>query len=818
MSIYNTTVLAQISEEINFNALLNAYCREFSNWSRYQGVPQYDAALATYFKNTGHQLHLRFDFSSQGVEVFAPLQFYADSGRHLFYFPVVERCLNNDEIKKISAQQFMQRAMQYAEDKLPAAQIEWVNQRLGNSISNLTHFLQFFNVNGKAINAPKINFIQAEQSLILGHHAHPLPKGRLGFKNDETLFKYSPETQGKFKLAYFLINNENINEQNAEGFEITDDFKLSLMADAPADVRRLVDENPQFKVVPMHPWEADYLLQQTEVKAMQAEKSLYFLGFFGAEYTPTSSVRTVYHAESKWMLKFSLHVKITNSERVNLLRELYRGYDISKLLKTEFGKAARADYPEIDFITDPAFISISHQGKVIDGFNISIRHNPFRGDGLEKNVSLVAALCQDGFLGQKARIVNVITEAAQHSHKSIEKTALNWFKQYLHCCVKPLIGLYNKYGMVFEFHQQNVLLELDSQYFPAKFYFRDNQGFFFRAGMADTLSQVLPGLATESGAIVPEALINPKFNYYLLINHILGVVNALACNGLAPERELINLTYLEFKQFEEMDKTGLVDYILNSRNWEVKGNLLTNVYGIDEASAPIENPAIYRQMPNPLHQYFFVKDLIKPDTKSYLYERYFPKEEVTIKIRPFDINRDLEMVHHWFNQAHTKSIWKMDGPIRNLELFYRTLLPGDVSHSFIGETNGIPTFTMEPYWPMRDAVGAYYDALPTDYGTHLLIAPADKAKKYSHSTGQAVLDFLFAHATVGKVIGEAAVESRAMHIFATRLGYKFQRVINMPHKNANLTYCFREWYFEKFPEAETYFLAKNEVLNEEVIS
>lgn len=40
--------LQQISEETNFNALLNSYCREFNNWNRYLGIPKYDEPLANY--------------------------------------------------------------------------------------------------------------------------------------------------------------------------------------------------------------------------------------------------------------------------------------------------------------------------------------------------------------------------------------------------------------------------------------------------------------------------------------------------------------------------------------------------------------------------------------------------------------------------------------------------------------------------------------------------------------------------------------------------------------------------------------------------
>jgi hypothetical protein len=262
------------------------------------------------------------------------------------------------------------------------------------------------------------------------------------------------------------------------------------------------------------------------------------------------------------------------------------------------------------------------------------------------------------------------------------------------------------------------------------------------------------------------------------------------------------LVYKEFKSVESNDETGLVDYIINSRSWYTKANLVTSLQNINEADESLEYPAVFQESPNPLNKYFFCENLIKPQTKDVLYSCYFPKEEITISIRSFDIDRDLEIVHDWFNREHAKPIWKMDGPIKDLELWYRTILPSDETHSFIGEVNGVPNFSLEPYWPMRDLVGEYYDALATDYGSHLFIAPAEKEKKFTFQSFQVGLNWIFAQAVVGKCIGEASVEAIAMDRLIGRFGFKKQEIIEMPHKTAHLTFCTRESYWEKFPESK----------------
>ncbi|MBB4805507.1 siderophore synthetase component/RimJ/RimL family protein N-acetyltransferase [Chryseobacterium defluvii] len=798
MNTLKLTNIPEYAEKINYTAFINCYMKEFTNWSRYLGIPKYDEAIAKHLQKTPTNLHIRIDFSSIGCDVYVPVNYFSESGRHLFDFPVLRRVLETDEVSEVDIYGFMSLTAEYARGIYPDIDASTILKRLNNSIENLTTYLNHLAENNKQVNAFEMSFIEAEQSLILGHILHPVPKSKQGF-NPEDLLKYSPETSGKFQLFYFLINPENIIEKNADGRPITKELGEKIYPLLDKEHKQLWDEFPDYHIVPMHPWEAEYLLSQENIQIMLEQGIIFALGHYGEYFTPTSSVRTVYSETNKWMYKFSLHVKITNSERINLYPELHRGHDISRLLKTDWGKSLQKDYPEIDFMVDPAFIAVTFNGKVINGFNISIRRNPFQGE--DKNVTLLAALCQDGIFGQPSRLQNIIEQAAQDLDLPVEQVALDWFKQYLHVCVRPIVGILNTYGLACEFHQQNVMIELDKKGFPAKIYFRDNQGFFFREGRKEMVSKALPGIADESQSIIDEESLAPKYTYYLVTNNILGVVNALGCNRLAEERKLINLVYKAFRELENEDETGLVNYIINTRSWYTKGNLITSLQNINEADESLEYPAVFLDTPNPLNKYFFTNKLIKPETKETVYSRYFPEENVNISIRPFDIDKDFEMVHEWFNMEHAKPFWKMDGPKRDLELWFRTILPSDEQHSFIGYVNDVPQFSFEPYWPMRDIVGAYYDALPTDYGTHFFVAETQKDKKFSFQSFQVALDYIFSLPEVGKCIGEASVDAVPTDRIITRLGYTREGVIEMPHKTAYLTFCTRENYWEACPES-----------------
>lgn len=76
----------QYAEKINYTALINCYMREFTNWSRYLGIPKYDIAIAQNIRKTPTNLHIRIDFSSIGCDVYIPVTYFSETGRHLLIF------------------------------------------------------------------------------------------------------------------------------------------------------------------------------------------------------------------------------------------------------------------------------------------------------------------------------------------------------------------------------------------------------------------------------------------------------------------------------------------------------------------------------------------------------------------------------------------------------------------------------------------------------------------------------------------------------------------------------------------------------------
>ncbi|MDR2274934.1 MAG: acetyltransferase [Sphingobacterium sp.] len=273
----------------------------------------------------------------------------------------------------------------------------------------------------------------------------------------------------------------------------------------------------------------------------------------------------------------------------------------------------------------------------------------------------------------------------------------------------------------------------------------------------------------------------------VLIGHLFRLIGLIGRHGLQDEEALITVTYQYYKRRASKQQDPVAAFLIAARHFNIRDRFAKDAAKVSCSIA------------NPLHEVYWDAALLRPQGLEPVFSKTYVNEQVTVSIRPFDLDRDLEMVHRWFHRDHAKAIWQMNWDLPRLEQFYRSLLADKAGHAYIGEINGIPTFNMEVYWATRDVVGNYFDVLPTDYGTHLFIAPTDKEKKFPSLTMQSILSWLFAQPKVGRLVGEGAIESMAALMNKIHVGFKLQGVIEMPHKKAHLNFCYREWYWEKFP-------------------
>jgi siderophore synthetase component len=458
-------------------------------------------------------------------------------------------------------------------------------------------------------------FLSAEQALVLGHPLHPAPKSREGLSDAEAL-QYSPESRGSFPLHWMAV---------APSVLATDSSwtERGRPVDAPRLTARLAGTGPAlpdgYALLPLHPWQAHEIRHRPETAALLDSGLLHDLGTHGTPWHPTSSVRTVYRTHAPAMLKLSLGLRITNSRRENLRKELHRGVEVHRLLRSGLARQWRAVHPGFDIVRDPAWLAVDTEGgDPMPGLDVVIRHNPFSPSD---DVSCVAGLVSprppspatpEDAPGRPARhgptlrsrLAEVVTCLARRTGRPRGAVAAEWFLRYLEHVVRPVLWLDGEAGIALEAHQQNTLLLLDEDGWPTGGRYRDNQGYYFRESRRADLDARLPGIGERSDTFVSDEVTDERLVYYLAVNNVLGLIGAFGSQGLADERLLL----VAFRRFlgsvasgPARLRTSLPARLLDSPVLRCKANLLTRLHGLDELVGPVDSQSVYVTIANPLH-------------------------------------------------------------------------------------------------------------------------------------------------------------------------------------------------------------------------
>ncbi|MCJ7936170.1 MAG: GNAT family N-acetyltransferase [Chryseobacterium sp.] len=790
----------QKAREMTLRILLNGMLRELGNGKFYQGSPKYDLLTAQALEKSDYPLHMRFEMKKNGIFLFAPVSYRSESAFHEYGFPIWAVDHENQKTFEAGTEKLIELIYQEFSDTQSETGFERFAQRVKSSLKNLELTTEACSQKEKPLS---YSFLESEQMLPAGHNLHPFTKSRMGFSEEEHVL-YGPEYGKRFQLDYFLIHKDCISEKSLPGISAKEIFEKWVSIPESYDF----DNTNDFYIVPCHPWEAQYLLSTEEYPEMLGSGKIIYIGPLGEDFYATSSIRTLYNPDFSWMLKFSLHVLMTGSVRTNSLKDLNRGYASAIWWQNE--KALfEENFPNFKLLMEPSTLSVHYEGKNMESLNILIRENPFSTDD---KVLLLARLCQDESIDGFSFITHFFKNVADHLGMEPEKAAIIWFEKYVDLLLSPLNRLFSQLGMAPEVHQQNLMIQLDDQLLPQTLYVRDGQGYLLKESFKEKYQLLIENCPEVDDLFIRDERLLDIISHHLLVSNLSALISSIGKTGLVSERRLINILYREFENLHEYEPSALTAYALHQRYWAAKSNLQS---AVSEVDGGVNAAAIsYAKVPNLLHKYFFSDQLIHPEGKEVFFTRYFQKEDVTMSMRPIDLENDLEMLHEWFNREHAVKIWQMNWPIDELETYYRLMLPDDEAHSYIIASNDEPTCNIEIYWACRDIVGDYYEVLPTDYGTHQFIAPIDPKKKYVSPSTQSMVDYVFAQPQVGKMVGEGSVDSLASMMNKAHVGFKVEKVIEMPHKKANLNFCYREWYWEKFPQNKDVQITANITTNE----
>ena len=585
--------MKELANRLAMQHLVNAYSQETGKASLFEKYQQNSTQLAF---SQGLTL-LSLPVSLIQAQLFVPLSYVSRVGRHrIAALPQIfqkGQKLNFSAAAMVSL--LLEELVQQSEGCVDAASLveRWIQSR-----DALQQFLNIRAEDFDALVQVEQGFIESEQALILGHSMHPAPKSRTGFVHEDWQ-KYSPEACGQTQLYYWLVAPEYI----AEGTALEQVFSIQLKQEIKWHLSESELETlaayAHYKLLPLHPWQARYLQSKVWFKSLKAKLKIIDLGEKAWIFSPTTSVRTLASFNAPWMLKPSLSVMITNSIRVNLAKECHRGEMTHRLWHSELGQSILKQCPTLKAVNDPAWIALQLDGEIIDETICIVRDQPFIP---EQQVTCIASLCQDHPVEERNRFNALFDQiASQQKLNDKAQIAHDWFKTFLNISLSPLMYVYHRYGMAFESHQQNVLVELKDGW-PQWLWLRDNQGFYYIEELADEILQQFPELNDKAHAVGSKAFVDERFSYYFFGNTLFGIINAIGATGFVSEQDLLSVLQQHlFDLLKQYPESSLIQSLLYQPTLPYKGNLLTRLYELDELIAPVENQSVYIQLANPLY-------------------------------------------------------------------------------------------------------------------------------------------------------------------------------------------------------------------------
>ncbi|MET7141199.1 iron transporter [Xanthomonas sp. PPL139] len=305
--------------------------------------------------------------------------------------------------------------------------------------------------------------IDAEQSMLWGHAFHPTPKSREGVPLEQVL-ACAPEARSAFPLFWFRIDPRLYRAQG-------DDVRATLaQAGGGADL------------YPCHPWEAERVLAHPLLRQAQARGWIEPLGERGLALRPTSSVRTLYHADLDHFLKLSVHVRLTNCVRKNAWYELESAVALTRLLAPDWQALAQR-VPGFHVLLEPAATDLDFSALEADAqacrelgesFGVLYRQAIPAAQRARYRPQVAGALFTHDARGQPA-CAAALQALAKRSGSSVEAATATWFRAYAQLLLDGVWSAWFGYGIVLEPHLQNTVFGCEEG-LPTQVWIRDLEG------------------------------------------------------------------------------------------------------------------------------------------------------------------------------------------------------------------------------------------------------------------------------------------------------------------------------------------------------
>jgi siderophore synthetase component len=548
------------AKEATLRALLNSYLRDTGCHD-----PRHaEAGLAASLLDGGEPFRLKLPAG----ELIGTLRDFSLSGQHRFGAAFYLRDAQG-RVVPLDMHDIIQRLLESlsepASDNTHELRLWDMRDKINNSFTRMAAHLDDFQCRHDGAPAPAPDFITAEQSLYLGHPFHPFPKCSQGVER-RAFDDYSPERGARFRLHYLAVRRDLLME---EWLDDPDDGLADGVVKAAR--QRLGERQSDYGLLPMHPWQAEFLLAQPDVRLLLEEGLLVDIGVQGPVAYPTSSVRSVWVPETGHGYKLPLQVRITNLIRENTLEQSRRTLDAARVIR------CLRDELECDafrVVLETGYRTLDPEHPALAAHRAAAFTVIYRPMPVEAQRACVLASLLEPYPGEtEPKLIAAIRQGAGG-----EVDLYRWFAAYLEVSLVPILQILTRTGVSFEAHLQNSLLRLERGW-PRTLYVRDLEGVSLDRERVTHLA-VWPslGIAADSPLLYSPKVAWRRTQYYFFVNHLGGVVNALASHLDVDEGGFWRQVSACLERLCEAGNVHLAAYaeeLLQADHWPAKANLLS---------------------------------------------------------------------------------------------------------------------------------------------------------------------------------------------------------------------------------------------------
>ena len=574
-------LLRAAGTDVAAQCFLNALLRETKDW-RYLPATDADALSEIHIPLSQTQAHR------------IPVRYFSSTQHHQYRLPATLIQSNLDSSDAVTFSQLVDLILEKPSVKgsLDADTLARLKQRV---LESHAHTWQAIDIrhNWATLRDKPLTFAEAEQALLVGNAFHTAPKSHEPF-NEAEARRYLPDFASRFPLRWFAVESTLV-----AGDSLNVSLRERLLRFAAQSAPELLGHFTDTRwLLPMHPWQADYLLEQDWCQRLAENGSLQDLGEAGAQWLPTSSSRSLYSETNSDMIKFSLSVRLTNSVRTLSVKEVKRGMRLARLAKTERWQDLQARYPTMRVMQEDGWAGLRDESGTIQEESLMALRVNLLFDTPDTQTNVLVSLTQAAPDGGDSLLAAAVRRLSQRLDLPLAQAARCWLDAYCDRVLLPLFSAEADYGLVLLAHQQNILVEMQ-QDFPVGLIYRDCQGSAWTES-ADTWLKEAGETEVENR--FGESQLLRYFPYYLLLNSTLAVTAALAAAGFDSEESLMSRVRDALAELRRTAKqTRCLDYVLDSPTWNCKGNFFCYLHDRNENT--IADPAvIYFDFSNPFYK------------------------------------------------------------------------------------------------------------------------------------------------------------------------------------------------------------------------